>query len=191
MKKILINILVIFLLISCKKSDSSTNEPLPETKPVVLHKVGDSFGGGIIIRVNDETGAHGTIVSLEDQTSGGCQWAVISKSGKPDVVSAAGAFVNTNKILAFYGSSANIAAKIARDYKGGGFTDWSLPMNVDLQAMYKNKALLGNHTNQYWSCQEGANLNPSSSPYFFSMSLGSSFTGSGGAVINVRAVREY
>jgi hypothetical protein len=150
---------------------------------VVLHKVGDSFGGGIIIRVTNETGEHGTIVSLQDQTTTGCQWALLSKSGKPDVVSSSGALINTNKILAFYESSVNIAAKIARDYKGGGFTDWSLPMNIDLEAMYKNRQLLGSYSSQYWSCQEGANLQPSSSPYFYSMLLGS--------VTNVRAVREY
>ncbi|GGI23639.1 hypothetical protein [Pedobacter mendelii] len=190
MKKILFALALIGI-ISCKKSNSNSNGTQPEPKPIVLHKVGDSFGGGIIIRVISETGEHGTIVSPQDQTTSGCQWAVVGKSGKPDVVGANGALINTNKILAFYGNNANIAAKIAKDYKGGGYSDWCLPMNVDLQAMYKNRNLLGSYTSQYWSCQEGADLNPSSSPYFYSMIYGNSLTGSGGAVINVRAVREY
>lgn len=182
--------LTVIVLTSCKKTDI-TNESLPEPTPKVLHKVGDSFGGGIIIRVTDETGAHGTIVSLEDQTTGGCQWSVVGKTGKPDVVSANGALVNTNKILTFYGSSANIAAKIARDYKGGGYSDWCLPLNVDLQAIYNNRGLIGAYSSQYWSCQEGANLSPSSSPYFISMVYGTLLNTTSGAVINVRAVREY
>lgn len=190
MKKILIAIALLGI-ISCKKSTSNSIKDLPETKPITIHKVGEKFGGGIIIRLNSEIGEHGTIVSLEDQSTNGCQWAVLSKTGKPDVVSAAGALVNTNKILAFYGSSANIAAKIARDYRGGGFTDWCLPLNVDLEAIYNNRSLIGTYSSQYWSSQEASHLNPSSLPYFFNMNTGTRFTGSTGALINVRAVREF
>lgn len=187
MKKLFIAILITSVF-ACKKSGDSSN-PITEEKPVPVHKVGENFGGGIIIRVDDESGLHGTIVAKEDQ-SRGCYWSFGGKAGKPEVETPVSALINTNKINDFYGGQ-NTAAKIARDYRGGGFTDWALPTQFELTAIYKNRALLGSYHSQYWSCQEAHSLIASPRPWYISMYTGDFYYENNNGVTGVRAVRSY
>lgn len=186
MKKIFVALAIISLL-SCKKFDN-TSKPTIEEKPVPVHKVGENFGGGIIIRVDDESGLHGTIVAKEDQSTG-CYWTG-SKAGKPEVETPVSALINTNKINDFYGGQ-KTAAKIARDYKGGGFSDWALPTQFELTAIYNNRKLLGSYHSQYWSCQEAYSLISSPRPWYISMYTGQFYYENNNGVTGVRTVRSY
>ena len=47
------------------------------------------------------------------------------------------------------------AASIARDYNGGGYTDWFLPSKDELNQLYVNKVAIGAFAaNYYWSSTE-------------------------------------
>jgi len=50
--------------------------------------------------------------------------------------------VNTDAIIAQSGHTAS-AAKLCRDYAGGGKTDWFLPSKDELNMMYTNLKLVG------------------------------------------------
>ena len=87
--------------------------------------IGQSYQGGIIAYI-DSTGQHGLIAATADQSEG-IQWY----NGTNIVTGATGTAIgtgltNTNAIIAAQGSG-SYAASIARDYNGGGYTDWFLP----------------------------------------------------------------
>ena len=49
------------------------------------------------------------------------------------------------------------AVKVAKNYKGGGFTNWQLPTKEQLNNMYENLILnkgIGNFGSNYWSSSE-------------------------------------
>ena len=93
---------------------------------------GDVYGGGIvfyILRQGDlgynPNVQHGLIASFTDQSNG------ISWSNGNDIrIGGTGGSIgtglaNTNAIIAAQGNG-SYAAKLARDYRGGGFSDWYL-----------------------------------------------------------------
>ena len=63
---------------------------------------------------------------------------------------------NSNAIMAQPGHTAS-AAKLCRDYRGGGKDDWFLPSNDELWQMYLQKAVIGDYypSEAYWSSSEG------------------------------------
>ena len=120
--------------------------------------IGESYQGGIIAYI-DSTGQHGLIVATADQSEG-IQWY----NGSYMVTGATGTAIgtgltNTNTIIAAQGSG-SYAASIARDYNGGGYTDWYLPSKDELNLLYENKTAIGGFSdNNYWSSTEGGNDN--------------------------------
>lgn len=61
---------------------------------------------------------------------------------------------NTQAIV---GSCAQSAASLSTAYRGGGYSNWSLPSKEELQLMFKNKALIGGFSEGvYWSSTEVA-----------------------------------
>jgi len=115
--------------------------------------IGQSYQGGIIVYL-DSTGQHGLIVATADQSEG-IQWY----NGSYMVTGATGTAIgtgltNTNTIIAAQGSG-SYAASIARDYNGGGYTDWYLPSKDELNQLYVNRAVIGGLTEYYyWSSTE-------------------------------------
>jgi hypothetical protein len=115
--------------------------------------IGQSYQGGIIAYI-DSTGQHGLIAATADQSEG-IQWY----NGTNIVTGATGTAIgtgltNTNAIIAVQGSG-SYAASIARDYNGGGYTDWFLPSKDELNQLYENKTAISGFTDAwYWSSTE-------------------------------------
>ena len=117
--------------------------------------IGQSYQGGIIVYL-DSTGQHGLIVATADQSEG-IQWY----NGSYMVTGATGTAIgtgsaNTDAIISVQGpTETSYAAGLARDYNGGGYTDWYLPSKDELNQLYVNRAVIGGLTEyDYWSSTE-------------------------------------
>ena len=108
--------------------------------------LGSSCQGGIVayIFVSGNPGyvaneIHGLIAATTDQSSG-IQWY----NGTYNTIGVTGTAIgiglsNTNKIISILGAtSTNYAAGLARAYTGGGYTDWYLPSQNELNMIYLN-----------------------------------------------------
>ena len=157
-------------IITYTVSDTSGNTATATRQVVVVVQniaIGQSYQGGKIAYIlqSGDTGYvvgefHGLIAATADQSSG-IQWY----NGDYIVTGATGTAIgtgsaNTDAIIAAQGSG-SYAASIARDYNGGGYTDWYLPSKDELNQLYVNRAAIGGfETNDYyWSSTEtGVNL---------------------------------
>jgi hypothetical protein len=120
------------------------------TAPLVI---GQAYQGGKIAYI-DATGLHGLIAATADQ--GAAAWW----NGSYTTTVANGYAIgtgleNTNAIIVSQGNTGSYAAKICRDYRGGGYSDWYLPSFYELNQLYVNKEAVGGFsTNHYWSSTE-------------------------------------
>ncbi len=117
-------------------------------------KIGDKCHGGIVFYV-DGTGKHGLVAATNDigiqmpwEPGPCCFFALI---GTTDGIGAGK--TNTDTIIAAFGSGS--AAYAARNYNGGGYTDWYLPSKYELNLLYLHKGVLGGLWGYgYWSSTE-------------------------------------
>lgn len=128
--------------------------------------VGDTYGGGTIAYIYSpgETGyvageVHGLIISNSD-LSISARWyngTFINISG---IGSALGTgSVNTTLIVTAQGNSGTYAAKLCRDYRGGGYADWFLPSKDELNKLFLNKTLIGlSYGSRYWSSTQTSDV---------------------------------
>lgn len=121
-------------------------------KKLVL--AGESYAGGIVV-TTDSSGLHGLAVSAADLGTA-VPWGPtnITTGAASETDGAA----NTTKIIAAAGNASS-AAKLCRDYRGGGFSDWFLPAKTQLYAMMlvsdtSNGPITGIGLNKYWSSTE-------------------------------------
>jgi hypothetical protein len=164
--------------------------------------VGDLFGGGIIYYIlqpgdngYDANVQHGLIAATTNQ-SNGVNWAkTTSVTGATGTAIGTG-LANTNLIIANQGNSGSYAAKIARDYTGGGYTDWYLPSAEELHKMVGVTAL--NLSTYYHSSTEYNSTNAiyeglTIGDFYRTPGTGSypSGTTKTGNPLNVRAIRSF
>jgi hypothetical protein len=151
-------------IITYTVSDTSGNTATATRQVTVVVQnlaIGQSYQGGKIAYIlqSGDTGYvegefHGLIAATADQSSG-IQWY----NGDYIVTGATGTAIgtgsaNTDAIIAAQGSG-SYAASIARDYNGGGYTDWFLPSKDELNQLYENKTANSGFTDAwYWSSTE-------------------------------------
>jgi hypothetical protein len=134
------------------------------TASTPLITVGNAYQGGIIAYIlvsgdpgYDATTPHGLIAATSDQSTG-IQWY----NGSYFIIGSTGTAIgtgssNTTDIIVSQLNTGSYAAKLCRDFRGGGYTDWYLPSMVELNKLILNKtAIVGGFDdhNFYWSSSE-------------------------------------
>jgi hypothetical protein len=111
--------------------------------------VGSSYGGGVVYYIlqsgdlgYDANVKHGLIAATSDQSSA-VVWAKTNTNIGATAENIGTGLSNTNLIIANQGNTGTYGAKIARDYTGGGYTDWFLPSAQELHQLYLATSLLG------------------------------------------------
>jgi hypothetical protein len=151
MKKLLIISVIFTFITSCKKENKFT--------------IGQKYGGGCIAYI-DQTGKHGIIAAVSDQSTG-IMWqqgtyVAAQQTTIFDVTNAKGTLIgtgrtNTNLILAKQSSTGRpfAAAALTLTFSDGGYKDWYLPSKDELYQLYVNKDKIGGFTpNWYWTSTE-------------------------------------
>lgn len=140
---LLITVCVSMVLLSTCKKDNPAAVEL---------KIGASYQGGIIFNI-DEKGVHGFIAATSDQAITDPWWN--GSFVTTGATSTSNGSANTTAIINAQGNSGTYAAKLCRDYRGGGYKDWFLPSKDQLNDLFIQKAVIGNFTIQvYWSSSE-------------------------------------
>ena len=170
------------LFFSCKKSHA----PVPQIA------IGQNYGGGVVFYV-DSVGQHGLIVAINDQSTS-TQWlngSYIVTGAISDI----NGFTNTSLIINTQGNTGSYAAKICKDYRGGGFSDWFLPSIDQLTLLFDQKYAIGLNlatggnwgNGNYWSSTETTNINAK----FENLYDGTQWEDSKNLTLFVRAIRSF
>ncbi len=147
------SISVAVLLVSgCKKNDVNNLS------------IGQSYQGGYIAYFlqqgdpgYDPNVRHGLIAAPYDQSTGATWWNGTSVTTHATGLAIGAGRANTDSIIAHQGAG-NYAASICAALTFGGYTDWYLPSENELNQLYLNRVAIGGfYTYSYWSSSEYSN----------------------------------
>jgi len=146
--------------------------------------IGDHIGGGIVFYV-DASGQHGLMAAEADM-------AAIPWSNGTSILtganSATDGLSNTTLLNSTYGQTSFYAARICKEYFGGGISGWFLPSKDQLNQLYLQKNIIGGFSNSnYWSSTE-ADTNNAWVQDFGAGSQGTSIKTVG---VAIRAIRSF
>ena len=152
--------------------------------------VGSNYGGGVLAYIFHPGDAgyvvgevHGLIASSIDL--GLSQWGCWGTSTGGNGTAIGTGAANTLAIL----SSCNdttCAAYLCHAYRGGGFSDWYLPSQDELNWIFINRVAIGANYWAYWSSTE-ASANVAWVQYF----SGGTYSNDKYNTLNVRAIRSF
>lgn len=126
---------------------------------VVPINIGDSYGGGTVIYLFQSGNIgyvagefHGVIIANDD--AGYSPWGCNGTTTNATGIAVGSATQNTANIIA--SNCSGTAAQLCVDYRGGGYSDWSLPSIDELNIVFTNKSYLPSSLSQYlyWSSSE-------------------------------------
>lgn len=107
----------------------------------------------------DGTGQHGLVAATADQSSV-AYWDYPPNQDVPNTDSSFGmGSSNTTKIIAVQGPAMSYAARLCRDYTGGGHNDWFLPSVAEMRMLLQRRAVVGGLTSAYYWCSYQQDLN--------------------------------
>lgn len=192
------------LIITAFNSDGTialTGSPLSVTATATAStgslEIGDFHEGGVIFYL-DNTGQHGMVCAVSDQ-SAGAEWGcpTIAVNGADGTGIGTGA-QNTLDIEAGC-TTADTAADICANLTLNGYDDWFLPSIDELNEMYLNKATINiaatanggsnfNDISRYWSSTQ---FGASTLANFVFFENGFSFTATKERAYPIRAVRAF
>ncbi len=187
-----INVIFLILavsIISCTKENARLNSistaSVSNEVQQTFH-IGESYGGGIIFYI-DATKKHGLIAAKTDQSTG-ISWyngAYVKTNALATAIGKGAS--NTQKIVNAQGQG-SYAAILCANYAGGGFTDWFLPSNGELNQLYLHKNKVpGLEATNYWTSSEYGKNNA----YDQEFGGGFKFHDDKSFTIHVRAVRAF
>ncbi len=162
-------------LISCKKVEGPQGPqgPAGTNANGFMHTIGELYEGGIIAYMWKENNVeHGLIASLDD-LSGAQAWSNVSSLIGSTAQNSTYGQGNTTAILS-QNSHSTSAAALCDSYSAGGFSDWYLPAQFELNklnlAVFEINSVLDNDNNPntngfktshamiYWSSTEDPTL---------------------------------
>ena len=169
----------------------STTDVTFTTTHASLYTIGQNVGYGWVVYIDPLTGG-GFIVSSDIASTN--PWGCTGTSIATGTLLGTGQ-ANTNLILATC-ATRPIAASIADDYTGGGFTDWYLPSSGEMAKIgaIASQIGIGSSTNNYYTSSQ-ANANSAAS-WFTNFSSGyassaSKSAGTGSYVSYLRVIRDF
>ena len=160
-------------------------------------EIGALIGGGIVVAVFNDNGVNKALIASLTNLSAGTVYSLPAFQSTligATAQSYSNGLTNTNAIIAQTGAAATTAyaAGLARLFAAGGFSDWYLPSNWELNMCFDSAAIVNKiagvtpiNVGNYWTSTEENATNAR----FQSFSSGSISSASKGAGVNVRAVR--
>jgi hypothetical protein len=111
------------------------------------HYIGELVGGGIVVALWKEGTAEKALIASLTNLSTGIQWTLPAFQSTligPTAQSFSDGLSNTNAIIAQTTAPAanTYAAGLARLYADGGYNDWYLPSNWELNMCYNSAAIV-------------------------------------------------
>jgi len=157
-----------------------------------IYTIGQAALGGIIAYINGggTSGTSGLVATVADFPSGYIQWGC---RGTEIVTGTAIGTGNQNTIDIMAGCpTAGIAARLCGDLVEGGYNDWYLPSQDELNALYINRVAIGGFVDDsYWSSSQPQDIFGQDAAFVQDFTDGSQ--GQGGKITGrlVRAVRSF
>jgi hypothetical protein len=125
------------------------------TPNLPVFAVGDTGPGGGIVFYISGGGTHGLEAASGD--IGNVTWSNIDVTAAGSLAQNTAIGTGMNNCNAIIGQAGHTtsAAKLCRDYTGGGKTDWFLPSKDELNELYINRTIVGAFSaSAYWSSSE-------------------------------------
>ena len=161
------------------------------------HQIGENFGGGKVFWL-DETGKHGLVAALDDQSAKGIAWnpgkAVVTGADADGISSGLN---NSEKIVGAQGKSDQYAARLCLDHSvasnGAVYDDWYLPSKFELNLLFQQRMVIGGFNTGggiYWSSTEST-ATPETSAWEQEFRFGSQHEDDKDLPDQVRCIRKF
>lgn len=99
--------------------------------------VSDRINGGVVVHVENSP-ANRVLIAAENNAGSGNRWGPDEFIASPGNEALFDGAQNTTELITAFGTDQNSAAFIARNWNGGGYTDWFLPNIAELGTISMN-----------------------------------------------------